>query len=326
MNGIYMKFLDYTKGIPSNLEIYALSLLGILITIDIAMLAFEIEGTDMVKTLIKKIFKYGMIIFLIKNYSNICRTISEGFIFIAEKGVNVGHSIDSPEDVYEMGVKLSEEFFGKTKGRWYSITVDTILNGLMGFIILGSFFVIALVFMMTWIEFYVLVGIGIMFVPFLVLSKTAFLTEKIISLIISLSVKLMTMTLILNVTFSILEKMEIATKELTFARGLSDVSVVLIIGYMMVKLPEMASSLLTGNPSLGGSDISRLVGSSGGFAGRTAANFGKGTVGKGEEKIVTANNAGKTVHTAGRAVGRNIGDLVGKVGLGKMAGKIKRNS
>ena len=66
--------------IPDNLKPYALGILATLITIDLGLLAFQLGDIDIIKTLCKKVFKYGMITYFITEYSSLINVIIESFI------------------------------------------------------------------------------------------------------------------------------------------------------------------------------------------------------------------------------------------------------
>ena len=59
--------------IPDNLKPYALGILATLITIDLGLLAFQLGDIDIIKTLCKKVFKYGMITYFITEYSSLIK-------------------------------------------------------------------------------------------------------------------------------------------------------------------------------------------------------------------------------------------------------------
>ncbi len=310
------------EEIPSNLEGTALWLLSALTVIDIGLLIFKVDEVDWIKTLCRKAFKIGLLMFIITNYTEGLTVIMDSFTSIGAKAVGVfdDKNINNPSGLLTMVFNLTKPLYNKagilSKSGW-----------VFNFIILTMYFcgiVIAFQVFVTWLEFFALTGITVIFIPFATLDKTAFIAEKAFSVILGLGVKLMILTLMVGSSVGILSSLSVPP-DVDILISLHLLSIMISIMYLIWKAPSLAASMMTGNPSLSGGDMvglisrgSSMVGAAVGTVAGGLINMGLGSAGK--ESLGQMFGGGKA-HTAGKVAG-NIGGRI-KSGTGSLIGKLR---
>ena len=320
--------------IPLNLKSTALWLLSTLTIIDIGLMIFKVDETDWIKTLCRKTFKIGLLIFIITNYAEGLNLIMESFTSI---GAKAGGTFDS--DILNNPSHLLSQIYDLSKPLYDKAGILSKTGWIFNVIIVTMYFcgiVIAFQVFVTWLEFFALTGVTIIFIPFAALDKTSFIAEKAFSVILGLGVKLMILTLMVSSCVGILNDL-VVPQNIDIQGSLHMLSIMVSIVYLICRAPALASSMMTGNPSLSGGDMASLLKSGGsmasgavgaalGFAagaGTGAINAGLGAAGKGTlGDMLGAYTSGGKAHTAGKmaaATGRGIGK-VGSAMKGAMSG------
>ncbi len=310
------------EGIPSNLEGTALWLLSALTVIDIGLLIFKVDEIDWIKTLCRKAFKIGLLMFIITNYTEGLTVIMDSFTSIGAKAIGVFDEkfINNPSELLTMVFNLAKPLYNKagifSKSGW-----------VFNVIILTMYFcgiAIAFQVFVTWLEFFALTGITIIFIPFATLDKTAFIAEKAFGVILGLGVKLMILALMVGSSVGILSTLSVPP-DVDILISLHLLSIMISIMYLIWKAPSLAASMMTGNPNLSGGDMvglisrgSSMVGAAVGTVAGGLINMGLGSAGK--ESLGQMFGGGKA-HTAGKVAG-NIGGRI-KSGTGSLIGKLR---
>ena len=307
--------------VSGNLEGTALWLLGTFTVIDIGLMIFKVDEVDWIKTLCRKAFKVGVLIFIITNYKEGLKLIMDSFIQIGVEAMDIfgGDSaklIQNPSQLLDQVFELTEPLIPKMSalsgaGWLYIFLVISIIFS--GIIIGFQIFV-------TWLEFFALTGITVIFIPFAMIEKLAFLTEKAIGIVVALAIKLMMLTMIIGTSTTIITSLSFSPKA-TLIETIHVLSILASITYLICRVPSLAASMMTGNPSLTGGDMagmirggSTAVGAAVGTVAGGAINTALGMVGKGSLGQMFG---GGKAHTAGQAMG-----AMGR-GLGRGASALK---
>ncbi len=307
--------------IPGNLEQMSLWLLYIFTTIDLGLMIFKVDEVDWIKTLCRKAFKVGIFTFIITNYKDGLYLIMESFIAVGNKAISIlGRDgiklIQNPSMLMDKIISLTDPLVPKItvfSGAGWLYLVLTVAIIFAGVAIGFQIFV-------TWLEFYALTGITIIFIPFAMIEKTAFLAEKAIGVIVALAIKLMMLTMIIGASASVLTGLDFSPKA-TLQEVIHVLSIVASITYLICRVPSLAASMMTGNPSLTSGDMagmirggSTAVGAAVGTVAGGAVNTALGMTGKGSLGQMFG---GGKAHTAGQAMG-----AMGR-GLGRGASALK---
>ncbi|WP_293723944.1 type IV secretion system protein [uncultured Cetobacterium sp.] len=310
LNDVLEIFLSHLRNIPLNLTNASLALLCTLTVIDIANMVFRLEETDWLKWLLGKVMKVGLLLFLIKKYTYILGAIKDGFIKIGN--LALGKNLSSSELMYYPS-KIIDMSWNLTSQMWELVGVNPkswIFLIIMFLTILGFAF-IAFQVIITWIEFYLLCGISIIFIPFGTIKVGENYYTNVLKTIVGCSIKLCILNILLLLSEDILNKLVLINSKVHSSITL--MCVVLILAYLIMSIPNLATSLLTGSPTLSANDALRA-----GAAGLTTAIAGltmaTNTLGKG------VSTAGTVARGGGQIASGTLDGIKGGADLGGMAG------
>lgn len=190
---------------------------------------------------------------------------------------------------------------------------QSIFYGFIALIILILFFVIAIQVFITVLEFYLVVALTSVLLPFAFIKRTAFLAEKAIGAVVSFGIKLMVLAFIITVAQPVLAGLVIAgpvTYQTMFALLLTAGALAVLV----LHAPGVAAGIMAGSPSL----TMASVATTGLAAG--AAGTGAGAAAFGATKAAT-NLGGSGIRgaarlTGGAAAGAAVGKIAGNVAGG----------
>jgi len=203
-----------------------------------------------------------------------------------------------------------------------------VIFGLLWVVIVFCFGAIAITLAVSLIEFYLLVVFSLIIIPFIAFQPTNFLGTKPFGAVIGGAIKIGMLVLVTGVVFKVFRSMidVPGIEDLTLAWMMQVILLSAISVYIVVQIPGLAASLLSGQPSLSAGGAFSTLAALGGFAlgkATRAAKLGLG-VAKGAATVVGEGYMG------GMAVAKAAQDVVGRgasvamSGVGKamsMAGK-----
>ena len=281
-----------------ELRPYAFELVCILAIIDFCTTWALYDGEMRLSFIITKVMKVGALLFLIVNWHNINSAIAESFQIAGATASGIadvsGSEWMSPSKILERGFNICGNLFKDLQDvSIMSGGIGKCLMNIIAIIItLASFFFISLQILVTKIEFFVFASLAVILLPFGAIRFTSFLFQRIISGVFAFGIKLMVM-------FFLLGLFETLSGDLTAIGENSDFSTMLKIAlsyaalaFLVWKLPNVAASMMNGQPSLEAGDVARggsaakgaavAAGSAvGGAAGAVAAGAGKAASGYG---------------------------------------------
>ena len=323
-------FVDKLKVLPQNLENHALKLLMVLTILDITYQVFSVEEIDWTKWLVRKVMKVGLLMWIIKEWDWLLGEIVAGFIKIGEIGFggNIQDCvyIDNPSKLISKANKAGDAILEATS----MISPRTWANLILWAFLMVGFFFIAFSIIIIWIEFYMLTGIGIMFIPFGTLKVGENYFLNVCKLVVGSGIKLCVLNTMILLIEPIIEKLTV-TKNIGTYGFCYVITVVMILAYMTLKIPDMAAAFLSGTPgmnaaaaistgmaavglTLGGikSAVGAVDATKGGVMGaKKGAETGGGIGGK------IGGTVGSLFGKGGEAVGSKIGSVIGgTVGAG----------
>ncbi len=329
-------FLDYLQEIPNNLKVPAVSLLVALITLDLILMGKKLvldENFNPVKYLVNKTWQFSYLIFVILNYSWLIPSIRHGFKKLASlaTGITINSTyISNPTKVIDLGADLAWGVLEKGVGL-NPITWSYLLLALL---ILIAFCMIGFGLVMTWIEYYFLIGISIIFVPFGILDTTEGYYKNIFKTIIGCNIKLFVLEFWLLLCEPIIKDLKVSDQIIDFYNIVPISITLLVLGLILLSLPRLASSILTGSPAMsagaamgsaiGGLTMATKMLSKGGSgakgvtqtAGSGVAETAKGTM----EGAKKGGNIGARMGSALGPVGSMIGGTIGTAVGGTVGG------
>jgi type IV secretion system protein TrbL len=151
---------------------------------------------------------------------------------------------------------------------------------------------------MALIEFKIVTLGGFLLLPFAILDRTTSIAERALGYVIAAGLKIFALAVVVSFAFAILPNLELS-EELTLTEAFTVIGTALAFLMLSIKAPGLATSLVTGGPSLGIGAVGQTV--------ATAA-------GTGAAAYYTAATAGRAVMAGGRAItGRSTGSTANGV-------------
>ena len=249
-------FLKYIVTIPINLKNTALGLLCIFTVIDITLQVFNLEEIDWNKYIVKKTFKVGIIIFLISKWNWIITEILKGFIKIGDIGLKVSDVpnkfINNPSRLIDIAFDLTSKIM--EKGSWTEIVMLMFLGLISLFLIIGFCF-LGFAIVITTIEFYLLTGLAIIFLPFGTLKMGENYYTNVFKLVVGCAIKMCVLNLVILISQPLILELKdkVLKNESNVSAFLHIAAVILILAYIALQIPSMAASMLTGSPTMSAS-------------------------------------------------------------------------
>ena len=312
LTDIMQMFVDKLKVLPQNLENHALKLLMVLTILDITYQVFNVEEIDWTKWLTRKIMRVGLLMWIIKEWDWLLREIATGFIRIGEIGFggNIKNCvyIDNPSKLISKANDIGDTILKATS----MVSPRTWANLILWAFLMVGFFFIAFSIIIIWIEFYMLTGIGIMFIPFGTLKVGENYFLNVCKLVVGSGIKLCVLNTMILLIEPIIEKLTV-TKNIGTNGFCYVITVVMILAYMTLKIPDMAAAFLSGTPGMNAAAaISTGMAAVGLTLGGIKSAVGAVDAGKGG--VMGAKKGAETGGNIGGKVGGAVGSLFGKGG------------
>jgi type IV secretion system protein TrbL len=275
-SNILSHFQQIFIGGVGKLEGPALKIFGILLLIDLVLaVLLNIGEVDNIKLLVKKTLKYGLVYFVILNYGYLLDVIFKGFTWI---GIEAGKGsvLTDPSVLTEHGFRIAGGILNKVPSVVsFANPVTASQYAVIGFLVLLCFGIVAINILVTYLEFYMISILSLMLIPFGSNKYTSFITQKVINAIISLGVKLMVLAFIVSASLPMIKLWSTPSNV-----GLEDSLYILLgsaaLAFLSWHAPNLASSLMSGMPSLNASSIISPAISTANSAVVTAATMGAG--------------------------------------------------
>ena len=244
-------------------------------------MATEIGSGNQIKYVVTEVMKMSFIIFLIMNWIQLGHAMGEWFEAIGFLAGGIDPSMkDAPNIKPDSIWNNAMSFSGKM---WENVEkASGIANTIMAFVvflfIVVVLFLTAIEVFMCRIEFYTLTLLGIVLLPFFLVDKLNFLGTNTINGMFKISAKVMVISFLQAVTFTILnaqlkEFYEGPAAKSSFAFGAYvELGMTCLVMYVLVKqIPNLVSSFLSGSGGgLGGGSMLGQLGAVGAAAGGAA--------------------------------------------------------
>ena len=228
---------------------------------------------NQIALLVRCSVKYGMISALIKNYAEWSKLFQDSLMDV---GAAVGGGAVSaaemklPGTLFLKGMDNLKPILQTAFDSKISLTsLDGFFIGIMLLIIyllgLLCYLVIAAQMFLCWMEWYIIGACAVVFLPFLANNNTKFMGEKAIGAVVATAVKLMVLSVVLSAIVPVLTSLVIPpdpkNQQLWVAIG-----TMILMSLLAWLAPGMASGLLAGSPSIGGSESITTAKNAGGNA------------------------------------------------------------
>ncbi len=301
----FMTYIDSGFGLLQG-DVASLSSILIGIDVTLAALFWAMDGdTNVLARLIKKVLYVGAFAYIITNFALLSTIIFSSF---ADLGLKAGGGSMTAADLLRPGHLAGTGFTaaypllqqaGKLLGFttvFANLVTILVLVGAW-FIVVLTFFVLAVQIFITILEFKLTTLAGFILVPFALWGKTAFLAERVLGNVISSGIKVMVLAVIVGIgtTFFGQFTSAIQGEEPNLQQAMTLVLASLSLFGLGIFGPGIATGLVSGAPQLG---AGAALGTTGALIGGTAL-AGTAAVGAGKMSA----NAGRGAIQAGSAVG-----------------------
>src|SRR6266550_7857732 len=261
------------------------------------------DGLGVVTALLRKVLAVGFFYALLLNGGTWTRAVIRGF---TQAGSAASGLADlSPTGVFDQGLALANKILNAVEGLGILEKVfPSLVASLTALVVVVSFAIIAAQLLVALVESFIVIGAGILFVGFSGARWTKFFTERYLSYVASVGVKLFVLYLIMGVGMNIAARWVAVLNR----GGFSPIPFFYVMGGSLVFLfltwhiPSVAGSLTAGAVSLSLADgvHPAILGSRAAGAGLVAAGaVGSAALG-GVRWGVDRLRGHTSLHTAGR--------------------------
>lgn len=345
-------FLAIAQQNYDLLHVWAMRLFYVLVTLDIvlAVLFPMIKGENWTPNLIRRLIVILFLFTFITNYDYWVNMVVNGGIAAgikASTGQDLGG--DAAQDVLNVLKSPSTimDIPGQVLGMmWDDLSIFDVGGAIMlviiGLLMFLSFAIVALTVIVTYLEFTFAVTLSLILLPFAALKQTSFIGEKVFSLVVSYSVRLMVLAFIVGVGHTIFNTIgsNIIGNYQGWQQGLSFMLAGILYLMLAMSIPKMAAGLFSGSPSLGAGDAAMAAGGAmlaGAGVAMGAVGAAKGAAMMASKTSAAATTAGgfaKGAYSAGKAgaggslgpVGGFKGAVQGMKSVGQATGRAVKDS
>jgi type IV secretion system protein TrbL len=267
------------------------------------------DGLGVITALLRKVLAVGFFYALLINGPTWIRAVIQGF---TQAGASASGLTDlSPSGVFDQGLALANKILNSVEGLGILEGIfPSLVAAFTSLVVVVSFAIIAAQLLVALVESFIVIGAGILFVGFSGARWTKFFTERYLSYLASVGVKLLVLYLIMGVGMSIaarwvpiLERGGFSPIPFFYVMGGS-----LVFLFLTWHIPSVASAMMVGAVHLSLADVYyplMLAGRAGGVAlGAAGAVMSFGRWGTGRLAEWTG------MHTGGRGGGPS-GGIVG---------------
>lgn len=294
----FITYIDSGFGLLQG-DVGALSSILIGIDVTLAALFWAMDGeANVLARLIKKVLYVGAFAYIINNFHTLATLIFNSFSQLgldATGGGMTAANLLQPGKLAGTGFTAAYPLLqqaGKLLGFTTVFTHLVTILVLVGawFIVVLSFFVLAVQLFITILEFKLTTLAGFVLVPFALWGKTAFLAERVLGNVISSGIKVMVLAVIVGIgsTFFAQFTSALQGQQPNLQQAMTLVLAALSLFGLGIFGPGIATGLVSGAPQLGaGAAIgatgalvggAALAGAAVHGAGRTTVNAGRGAI------------------------------------------------
>jgi type IV secretion system protein TrbL len=268
----------------------------------------------------------GLFLWLLRDYADIITRILHSFVqlgLLAGGNTIPVETFLNPSAIANFGIVAAQPIAQRlgTYGIWSVLTAvhlpDLLLYGVAWLLIVGAFFIAAILVFITVVSFTVVTIGGLAFLPFVASRHTSFLAQGPISLVFSTAARLFTLALLTSVAYPLMERL-ILPPAPTLPHAWAAVLGSGGLAALYWQVPGLAASLASGIPSLAMGAVMAPAVSGAAIATQAASQGARMAVG-GAQQLTRAVTAGRTAMQQGgrRAVPAAVGSVMAQTAIGR---------
>jgi P-type conjugative transfer protein TrbG/P-type conjugative transfer protein TrbL len=261
---IMEQFRNQRTQWTTNVWVYANTLFGILAVIEFAWSAavMLLEKTDFqswTSALIRKLMWIGAFYALLLNGRYWIPAIIDSFTQIGQNAAGLGAL--SPSGVFVQGLKLAGALIdGGSSSAFFTNPGSSLVLGFAALLIVVSYTIITINFIVTLVESYLVVSVGFIFLGFGGSRWTAPYTERYLGLAVSIGIKIVLLYCLISAGFNLSvgwldEAQGIATSARPAMTAFDVMGGSLIFMMCCWQIPKLFAAVIGGSPALTGGDL-----------------------------------------------------------------------
>jgi type IV secretion system protein TrbL len=247
-------FISAFSGAHDRLLPVINGLLASLLAIEIVLIGlwWALGGNEQIVSLFKKILFIGFWIWITTSFPTLAKAFVDSLI---RAGLLAGgrpgdlQLLLDPSRIAGYGLDATEPLSKALDGVGWDVA-DAIIFGLSYLVIMASFLAMAIQVFLAVLEYYLLLAVVGILMPFGILPQTKFLAEKAIGAIVSSGIKLMVLAFVMAVAEPTLAGIHFAGPEIKFNELFAVILTCGAIAFLSWNAPGLAAGLLAGSPSL----------------------------------------------------------------------------
>jgi len=239
---------------------YANTLLYSLAAIDVVLLGlwWALDGGERLSAIFKRILYFGLWIWMVREFPSLSKTFVDSLVKagqIAGGGAADSKLLLDPSKIAGYGLDATEPLAKKIEDLHITEFADGIVYGFSYLAIMGCFLLMAIHVFLAVLEYYLITSVVAILMPFGLLKSTKFLAKKAMGAIVACGIKLMVLSLILSAIEPVLRtSLKFSSPDVPMNELFAMFLTVCALMLLTWKAPNVASSLISGHPTLGGSD------------------------------------------------------------------------
>src|ERR1700676_4483227 len=263
-NDILQQFKNQRVLWTTNIWVYANSLFGILAVIEFAwsaavMLLEKSDFQTWTSALIRKLMWIGAFYALLLNGRVWIPAIIDSFTQIGQNAA--GLNALSPSNIFMQGLSLAGALMdGASTSAFFTNPGTSLALAFAALLIVVSYTLIAINFIVTLVESYLVVSVGFIFLGFGGSRWTAPYTERYIGLAVSIGIKIVLLYCLISAGFGLslgwlAEAQAIATSARPAMTAFDVMGGSLIFMMCCWQIPKLFAAVIGGSPALTGGDL-----------------------------------------------------------------------
>jgi type IV secretion system protein TrbL len=328
-------FISTFQGGYSRLQPVVNGLLGGLAAIEIVLMGFwwALGGGENLTNVIKKFLFLGFWLWFTTSFQS---NASDFVHSLVKAGLTAGGNpgaeslLLDPSQIAGMGLQATAPLAESLQGITYHIG-DMLVFGLSYIAIMLSFVVMAIQVFLAVLEYYLLVTLVAILVPFGIMPQTKFLAEKAIGAVVGAGIKLMVLALLMAILQPLLSQVHFSGSEIKLNELWTVLATCLTYAYLTWHVPAGVAGALAGSPSLSAAAVAQnasaaMMGAAGGAglvvgATRAAASAASGVASVGGHVLGTAAGGAEGAASAAARAGSPAGPGAKLLGAGRALGQ-----
>lgn len=263
--GLLDQYQGAINSAYGNLAVDINWLLWAMITFNITLASFQwmFSEDNIAPHLLRKLLFLGFFVWMVNNWAMLTNALMNTMMILGMKAANTPVSTDapSPENILGYGYysffEILDQMTNLASGWTGALTnLPTILIlAATGFIILGSFLVIAIQMAVALLFFKIGSLAVLVLLPFGMLNQTAFIAERPLGWVIASGVRVMVLTLVCSIGFNLFDSLKITPENVSIPLAINVAIQSILLMVIAICATRLAGDLMSGGPTLGAGNV-----------------------------------------------------------------------